>query len=49
MYRWCIQLKAVYKHEIFALLGYYIALNGSWLLVFWDSISIPSSKVLQCQ
>ena len=31
--------------EIFALLGYYAALNGSSVLTFRDNLSVPSSRV----
>ena len=34
-------------NEIFVLLGRCVSLTGSWLPLFWDKLSIPSSKVQQ--
>jgi hypothetical protein len=34
-------------NEVFALLGCYTVLVGSWLLSFWGSLLIPSSRVKQ--
>jgi hypothetical protein len=33
------------SNEICALLGYYTAENGNPLLLFWDHLSAPSSKI----
>jgi len=36
---------AKFSYEVSALLRYYAALSGNSLPTFWDSISIPSSRV----
>jgi len=35
-------------YSVNVLLGYYRALIGTWLLIFWDNLSVPSSGVKQC-
>ena len=35
-------------YSVNVLLGYYRALIGTWLPIFWDNLSVPSSGVKQC-
>jgi len=32
-------------HNNYALLDYYTVSSGNFLLIFWDYVSVPSSKV----
>jgi hypothetical protein len=42
---WCKLRQRKKFYEICTPLGYYIASNGNPLPMFWDNVSLPSSRV----
>jgi hypothetical protein len=43
-----VSMTSVFCHKVdenCSLLGFYAASNGTFLLIFWDSLTVPSSGV----